>query len=218
MWLSLYILLILWSFEHQCTISKNTYILFKLKNWGWVGQIVFLVARLYREWSITLRTEQEVFILITRDPNVLTEGQGSQPLLSASLSDDYRTGERWLASSSRFLLISPPTPPIPTPTVQPGDTNRTLGSSNCKIHVNINTEKKASKTGAREMFLPQLSSVGQLRKKNKINEVLQEVTMSHKSPKWVEFCIRETSSNSYTLLGHDVGFVYCFQDTPWTWI
>lgn len=39
--------------------------------------------------------------------------------------------------------------------------------------------------------------------KNTISKVMQEVTVSHRNPKWVGFCIRETSSNSHILLGHD---------------
>lgn len=52
----------------------------------------------------------------------------------------------------------------------------------------------------------QLSSAGQPQKKNMISEALQEVTVSPGNPKWVESCIKETSFNSYILLGHDADF------------
>ena len=112
----------------------------------------------------------------------------------------------------RSLLISPPTPPIPIPTAQPRGIKAKLGSSNCNIHVNINTEKKASETGAREIFLPQLGLAGQPWKKNTICEAMQEVTMSHRNPKWVEFCVKE----SHPIHTHPLGmiFISCFQNAP----
>lgn len=122
------------------------------------------------------------FIYITRGPKHAT-WRGRGLCCCGSLSGDSRTGETWLSFPSRFLLISPPPPRIHT--AHPRGIKATLGSSNCKIHVNINTEKKASKTGAWEMFLPKLSLAGQLWRKNSIREVTQEVTMSHRNPKWV---------------------------------
>lgn len=160
----------------------------------WIQLFFFLLDHMQRMISITLRTaQQEIFIFIYRGPRHATwRAWGSLPLGPSPLSNDSRTGETWLSSSSRSLLISPPTPPIPIPTAQPRGIKAKLGSSNCNIHVNINTEKKASETGAREMFLPQLGLAGQPWKKNTICEARQEVTMSHRNPKWVEFCIKES--------------------------
>lgn len=139
------------------------------------------------------------------------EGSGSLPLWSSPLSGNSRTGKTWLSFPSRFLLISPPPPPIPT--AHPRGIKTTFGSSNCKIHVNINTEKKASKTGAREMFLPQLSLAAQPWRKNAIREVIQEVTMSHRNPKWVEFGIKATHPIHTHSLGMMWIFISCFWNT-----
>lgn len=115
--------------------------------------------------SRTLRTGQ-VFTFITRDPNVLPWGTGvPAAVVLISLSDDYRAGERGIFSSFRFLLITPP--PHPSPPHSPAQEPQwTPGSSNRKIHVNINTGKKARKTGARERFLLSSVQLGSLGKKH----------------------------------------------------
>lgn len=43
-------------------------------------------------------------------------------------------------------------------------------------------------------------------RKRIISKAIQAGTVSHRSLKWVEFCIRESSSNPHRLPGHDVDF------------
>lgn len=129
-----------------------------------MDQIVFLFARLYAENDLHNpedRTRGNFHFHPHGAQTCYLEGLGSLSLWPSPLSNDSRTGDTGLSFFSRFLLMSPPTPPVAIPTAQPRGSKAKLESSNCNIHVYNNTEKEASKTGAREMLLPRLSLAGQ---------------------------------------------------------
>lgn len=143
----------------------NTYNLNLESVWRRVGSIVFLFARLYREWSPEPWGQNDIFSFSSQGtPTCYTEALGSLLPRSSSLSDDYRTGERWPSFSFRFLLMSLATSPTPLPTAQPRGPSGHLDLPTAKF-TSTSTQKKASKTGTREMFLPQLSQVGSLGKR-----------------------------------------------------
>ena len=63
-------------------------------------------------------------------------------------------------------------------------------------------------------FLSSVYLAGQLWRKNAMREAMQEVTVSHRNPKWVEFCIEETHPIHTHSLGMMWIFSSCFQNIP----
>lgn len=171
---------------------------FKMKKWAWVGKIVFYFIQ--RMICITQKSEQEESFIITRDPNMLHR----RTAVSFTVALTSLRGPQETRGMACFVLyiISPLPTSISTRTAQPRDTKGTLRSSNCKIHVNINTEKPASNTTAKEMFLSSVwrGSLGKATWSLKWCRSQQWVT----EPKMGWILHKRNSANSHT-------------HTPWAW-